>query len=223
MTVKYSTLQWDRKKVIVGETDLDANRPIVLLIGFHGADSIPENMLVHGNKLKLENAVTVFPEGPVDAGKGLWSWWKDGPRQAETVSAFVEYASRIIDAACQHLNLFLAAPKLQVCLWGFSQGGAAALTYALLGPRPIHKAAAICGFLPELPAPSPRTNPPARIMGIYGTNDGVIPSFLAEYALEEMKNRGHDRTTIKETPQGHEVAAENLRDVSAFFMPSSPF
>ncbi|MBI4389362.1 MAG: phospholipase [Nitrospinae bacterium] len=214
--MNYSNLIWEQKKVIVGQTDLDPTRDITLLMGFHGADSTPENMLVHGARLQLENAVTVYPEGPIDAGKGLWSWWKDGPRQAETVSAFVDYATRMIDAARAHIGLFLPSASVRTCLWGFSQGGAASLVYALLGPHPIHKAASICGFLPELPAAAPAEKMPAEILGIYGVNDGVVPSFLAEFALDEAKGRGH-KTAVKETPQGHELTAENLRDIGDFF------
>ncbi|MBI5428270.1 MAG: phospholipase, partial [Nitrospinae bacterium] len=202
----------------VGQTDLDPSRNIILLVGFHGADSTPENMLVHGARLKLDNAVTVYPEGPVDAGKGLWSWWQDGPRQAETVSSFLDYAARMIDAARAHIELFLPSAPVRTCLWGFSQGGAASLAYALLGPHPIHKAASICGFLPELPVAAPAEKTPAEVLGIYGLNDGVVPSFLAGFALDEMKNRGH-QTTVKETPQGHELTADNLRDIGDFFKP----
>jgi len=50
MTVHYKNTQWNNKKVIVGESELNPSHPARLLIGFHGADSTPENMLIHGNK-----------------------------------------------------------------------------------------------------------------------------------------------------------------------------
>ncbi|SVE03403.1 uncharacterized protein METZ01_LOCUS456257, partial [marine metagenome] len=75
MPEKYSTTEWNNKKVILGEDLLDAEIPINILIGFHGAESTPENILIHGNKLKLKNTFMIFPEGPVDAGEGRWSWW----------------------------------------------------------------------------------------------------------------------------------------------------
>ena len=51
------------------------------MIGFHGAGSTPENILVQGNRLKHPNTLMVFPEGQINAGDGIWSWWEDGPGQ----------------------------------------------------------------------------------------------------------------------------------------------
>ena len=85
MTTRYSTTEWNNKKVILGETKIDEKKPVNLLVGFHGAGSTPENILVLGNRLTLQNTLMVFPEGPVNAGDGIWSWWEDGPQQKETV------------------------------------------------------------------------------------------------------------------------------------------
>jgi len=215
MTIRYQNQIWQDKKVIVGETEMDPNAPLKLLMGFHGADSTPENMLIHGNRLALSNTLMVYPEGPVDAGEGLWSWWPDGPKQKEAVHSFLKYASGMIGEAQKFTQEHYghAAPK--TCLWGFSQGGAASLVYALLGSHPLHKVASICGFLPELPEDTTK-NEPTEILGIYGTNDEVIPSFLADFALDEMKGQGHT-LTAKETEQGHEVNGNNIDDLMIFF------
>lgn len=216
MPVNYSNAEWNRKKVIIGETALDPDQPIKLLIGFHGADSTPENMLVHGNRLQLENTVMVFPEGPVDAGEGLWSWWRDGPRQMETVAGFLEFTRGVIQQAHVYIQEKTDPEELKTCLWGFSQGGAASLVYALHNPRQLHKVASVCGFLPEMPSCENLNGSFINILGIYGINDEVIPPFLAEHALDEIKSRGH-QTIVKETAQGHELNAENLRDITEFF------
>ena len=105
---------------------------------------------------------------------------------------------------------------IRICLWGFSQGGAAALVLTLFSPSPLHKVASVCGFLPEIPEDATDSNSSIPILGIYGTNDDVVPSFLAEHALDEMKNKGHI-PKIRETPQGHELNAENLEELSKFF------
>ncbi len=215
MTVHYKNTQWNNKKIIIGESKLNSGRPPRLLIGFHGADSTPENMLIHGNKLKLSNTVFVYPEGPTDAGEGLWSWWPDGPRQKEAVHQFLDYTSQLVDHARLHLKE-LTDHSPQVCMWGFSQGGAAALVYSLLGSHPLHKAASVCGFLPEIPDDSSKQTHHTSIMGIYGLNDEVVPSFLAEHALEELEGQGLHLTKI-ETPQGHEVNADNIADLTEFF------
>ncbi len=215
MSIHYKNTEWNNKKVIVGESELNSDHPARLLIGFHGAESTPENMLIHGNKLKLSNTVFVYPEGPADAGDGRWSWWRDGPRQPETVKDFLEYAAGIVDEAHRYLHALTDhAPR--VCMWGFSQGAAAALAYALLGSHGLHKVGSVCGFLPEIPDGFPRQTHNASILGIYGLNDEVVPSFLAEYALDELEGQGH-RLTKKETPQSHEINAGNISDLTKFF------
>ena len=216
MTTKYTTTEWNNKKVILGEAEIAPDKPINLLIGFHGASSTPENMLVQGNRLKLSNTLLVFPEGHIDAGDGVWSWWEDGPRQGETVKDFITYASQVIDSAHEHFKNVNTGEKLRTCLWGFSQGGAASLTYSLLGKHSLFKVASICGFLPEFQDPVIKKKDPPQILGIFGSNDEVVPSFLADHALDEMKNHGHN-VKSKETAQPHELNSENLQDLCDFF------
>jgi predicted esterase len=216
MTTRYSTTEWDGKKIIFGETEVNEEKPINLLIGFHGAGSTPENMLILGNRLKLRNAFMVFPEGKVNAGEGIWSWWEDGPKQKESVESFVSYTSKIIDFSHQHYLNKNQNRQLKTCLWGFSQGGAASLAYTLLGTHALYKVASICGFLPELPNSSIKKKGSLSILGIFGANDEIVPSFLADHALEEMKTHGH-QVKSKETSQSHEVKPENLQNLGDFF------
>ena len=216
MSFKYKTTAWNNKKVILGEGSLNAKEPINILIGFHGAGSTPENMLIHGNKLVLDNTFMLFPEGPIDAGEGRWSWWVDGPKQKESVSDFLNFSFNMIAMAQDHLNSRFEKLETRISLWGFSQGGAAALTYTLLGKHPLHRVASVCGFLPEFSEQETVSESSVLILGIFGVNDDVVPSFLAEHALEEMKNKGHN-PTLKETSQGHELSEENLKELGVFF------
>ena len=216
MSFKYQTTEWNNKKVILGEGALNPREPINILIGFHGAGSTPENMLIHGNKLSLDNTFMLLPEGPIDAKEGRWSWWLDGPKQKESVSGFLKFSSSMIATAQDHLNSRFEKLETRVCLWGFSQGGAAALTYTLLGKYPLDRVASVCGFLPEFSEDQTLSELSVPILGIFGTNDDVVPSFLAEHALEEMKNKGHI-PTLRETSQGHELSEENLKELGVFF------
>ena len=216
MSLTYKTTEWNNKKVILGEGLINPKTPVKILIGFHGAESTPENMLIHGNRLQLENTCMLFPEGPADAGEGRWSWWRDGPKQKESVNDFLNFSSNMISMAQDHLNSRFEGIETRVCLWGFSQGGAAALVYTLIGTHPLHKTASVCGFLPEIPEKEIVAASSVPILGIFGTNDDVVPSFLAEHALEEMRNKGHN-PTIRETPQGHELNSENLAELREFF------
>jgi len=214
MPMKYTVSQWDGKKVIIGESGMPDTQPANLLIGFHGAESTPENILVKCNQLKLSNTLFVFPEGPVDADNDRWSWWLDGPKQKESVNAFIEHFANVIESAGQHMRDKYNAPDFTVSLWGFSQGAAAALVYALMGKHPIAKIASVCGFLPELPDGLAK-NSPTSILGIFGANDEVVPSFLAEHALDELKANNH-KVTVNETSQGHEITEENLKQIREF-------
>ena len=85
-----------------------------------------------------------------------------------------------------------------------------------MGAHPLHKVASVCGFLPEIAEQETKTDSSVPILGIFGTNDDVVPSFLAEHALEEMKNNGH-HPTLRETSQGHELNVENLKELDIFF------
>ena len=158
----------------------------------------------------------LFPEAPVDAGEGHWSWWVDGPKQKDSVTHFLNFSTNIIRKAQDYLSNRFESIETRICLWGFSQGGAAALIFTLMGAHPLHKVASVCGFLPEVPEQETKTESPVPILGIFGTNDDVIPSFLAEHALEEMKNNGHN-PTLRETSQGHELNVENLKELDIFF------
>ena len=217
MTTNYTVSEWDGKKVIIGKTIDDLTKPVDLLIGFHGAESTPENMLIHGNKLKLPNTILLFPEGPVDAQNNLWSWWLDGPKQKESVSSFIENVSSTIDSAHKFLKNELNISSCNTNLWGFSQGGAAALVYASWGRHQISKTASVCGFFPELPESSSKYTP-SNILGIFGSNDDVVPSFMAEFALDELKAEGHT-VNINETSQGHEITSENIEQITHFLTP----
>ena len=212
MTIKYKNIILNNKKVIVGEPDIDNDKPANILIGFHGAESTAENMLVQSNRLKLNNTILIFPEGPVDANEGRWSWWKDGPGQQKSVEGFLGFTNQLIESTHDHFKL---SPSNRISLWGFSQGGAASLVYALLGSRTIYKVASVCGFLPEIPTIKVERALTTKILGIFGANDEIVPSFLADYALEEMKNRGH-LVESKETSQTHELNSENLNDIGIF-------
>jgi predicted esterase len=140
----------------------------------------------------------------------------DGPKQKESVSDFLIFSFNMIAMAQDHLNSQFENLETRICLWGFSQGGAAALTYTLLGKHPLHRVASVCGFLPEYSEQEIVPGTPVQILGIFGTNDDVVPSFLAEHALEEMKNKGHN-PTMRETSQGHELNEENLKELGIFF------
>ena len=108
MTIKYQNALWNNKKVIIGEPD--NTEPLNILIGFHGAESTAENMLVQSNRLKLNNTILIFPEGPVDAKEGRWSWWKDGPGQPKSVEEFLDFTNQLIQATQDHFKSLSLKP-----------------------------------------------------------------------------------------------------------------
>ena len=76
--------------------------------------------------------------------------------------------------------------------------------------------ASVCGFLPEYSEQEIVPEYLFQFLEFLVVNDDVVPSFLAEHALEEMKNKGHN-PTLKETSQGHELSEENLKELGVFF------
>ncbi len=80
--------------------------------------------------------------------------------------------------AQDHLSNRFESLETRNCLWGFSQGGAAALVLTLMGTHSLYKVASVCGFLPEIPKQETKTDSSVPILGIFGTNDDVVPSFF---------------------------------------------
>tara|TARA_B100000686_G_scaffold349278_1_gene442282 strand:- start:301 stop:951 length:651 start_codon:yes stop_codon:yes gene_type:complete len=216
--MQYILTRWSGRKVILGENVIDPTKPIQLLLGFHGAESTPENMLIHGNLLKLNNTVMAFPEGFIDLEEGRFSWWEDGPKQNKTIKDFLENCDHLIDHANEHFQKKHPGQDIHISIWGFSQGASAALIYALFGNCDTWKIASICGFLPELPHVPPNKKNRAKVFGIFGSNDEVVPAFLAEHALDVMKSYGYD-STILQTSQSHEIIEANLDELTGFFKP----
>ena len=217
----YTQIQLNGRKVILGENKINSNKPIRLLIAFHGAESSPERMLIHGNRLELDNILMAFPEGLIEINEGNFSWWLDGPKQSKTVEKFLNYCDGLIEQIQDYLKINSPKKRTKTLLWGFSQGGAAALTYALLGRHHIYKVASVCGFLPETPKIPSENKPRADILGIFGSNDQVVPNFLAEHALSEMGRYGH-KMIFCETSQGHEINTQNLIKIKEFFADKVP-
>ena len=69
-------------------------------------------------------------------------------------------------------------------------------------------------FLPVLPQDLSK-NHATEILGIFGSNDEVVPSFIADHALDEMTAAGF-AVIARETSQGHEINGDNLKELSAF-------
>ena len=86
----------------------------------------------------------------------------------------------------------------------------------MLGSQDIFSVASVCGFLPRMPKQEKDDASNTSILGIFGLNDEIVPSFLAEHALDEFKNRGYPINII-ETNQGHELTSENLEQLTNFF------
>ena len=138
MTVHYKNAQWNNKKVIIGESDLNSDQPSApvdrfswsgLHAGEHADPRQQTETEQHGLRLSRRadrcqgRALELVARRTAPEGGG---------------HSFLDYTAQIVDEAHRHLKE-LTDHDPKICMWGFSQGGAAALVYSMLGSHPLHK------------------------------------------------------------------------------------
>ena len=119
-----------------------------------------------------------------------------------------------IDHRLADFGLF--SPSLSVT--GFSQG--AAMTYALLFlfPTRINRAAALAGFLPEVPPGFDRSALNGKPVYIaHGTRDETIPVEEARQAAEFLNSAGAD-VSYCENSGGHKLPTNCFSQLTHFLL-----
>jgi phospholipase/carboxylesterase len=105
----------------------------------------------------------------------------------------------------------------QIDLMGFSQGGATAISFALLYPRRVRKLAILSGFLPAgseaLISGLPLKE--KRIFVTHGTSDEMVPIAVARQTVTLLKQAGA-QVEYRESDVGHKVSAACIPALEAF-------
>jgi phospholipase/carboxylesterase len=216
----------DHAAVIV-ETGKNPNRSVIWLHGL-GADGhdfepiVPELLRPGFPAIRF-----IFPHAPVqpvsiNGGMAMRAWYDLygadlAAREDETgILASVKLVHGLLDrerdAGVRSEHLLLA---------GFSQGGAITLAAGLRYGHSLGGLIALSTYLP-LRAQAAETMHTANLktpvfMG-HGSHDAVVPERLGSLSRDRLRELGMNVSWTSYRGMGHSVSAEELRDLSSFFM-----
>lgn len=187
-------------------------QPDHLVIGFHGHGGDEHAAAAYASLLDpVGAALVIAPRGPLaTAGGAAWfaTTEADGPVPPlrATLTA--------VDAAAREAAEARGIPASDATAFGFSQGAAVALSYALEPARTLGLGAvvALAAFLPhpdELPDDLEAPAGAPRIFLHHGRDDDRVPLALARAAARVLERNGWDVTFV-EASGGHHVTVEAL-------------
>lgn len=207
---------------IVVEPTGAADAAVIWLHGL-GADGHDFEPIVPALDLPRGCAIRfVFPHAPyravtINNGMRMRAWYditgsemvrgEDEPG----IRASGDILKGLIGAQCAQ-----GIPSERIVVGGFSQGGAIALHGGLRHPVPLGGIIALSTYLPlpdRLAAEAAPANRPVPILMIHGTDDGIIPIFLAQRSRQTLERLGHAvewRTYAME----HSVIGEEIALIS---------
>lgn len=209
--------------VVAGET---ANPQLTILwmhgLGADGHDFAP---IVPELERQLNAPVKfIFPHAPVRPvtlnGGMLMPAWYD----IKSIGTTRDLSLDDIDESRKQIEAFIDAERStgmradQILLAGFSQGGAVAYHTGLHHPVPLAGIIALSGYIPvpgddESEYPEAIRNMPILIG--HGTRDPVVPTVLADQALEHLKAQGFP-CSYKKYAMEHSVCPQEIDDIAAF-------
>ncbi len=190
-------------------------------LGADGHDFVP---IVPELRLPSDTAIRfVFPHAPVRPvtinGNMEMRAWYDILRIAEDGMnvAHIEESSRQVEALVREQEA-QGIPCDQILLAGFSQGGTIALHTGLRLQQRLAGLVALSTWLPPAPGLHGRHRGPntsAPVFQAHGRADMVVPHMLGEMTRASLEQLGCD-LEWREYDMGHQVCAEQIRDLSAW-------
>lgn len=203
------------------------------VICLHGLGSSGSNMSPLARQLNLPGVRFVFPDAPqrpVTCNQGyVMPAWYDIEHFDFTKRYVCDEAG--IDASCQRIRALIAdeqahygIPPENIFLMGFSQGGSIALELGLHSDTTF---AGIIG-LSTLPAKALKTfeNVSTHSQNIpiflaHGTQDDILPFSMADQMASSLKELNCP-LTWQSYIMRHEICAQELNDLRAWFLSSTP-
>jgi phospholipase/carboxylesterase len=185
---------------IVIEPATGAGAAVIWLHGL-GADGHDFEPIVPALDLPPGAAVRfVFPHAPyrtvtINNGLRMRAWYditgSEMARQEDErgIRASAAEVQALINQQCRS-----GIPADRIVLAGFSQGGAIALHSALRHPAPLAGVVALSTYLPLAERLEREADPANRsipILMVHGTDDGVIPLFMAERSRRRLAELGY--------------------------------
>lgn len=164
----------------------------------------------------------VFPHAPVrpvtlNGGMQMRAWFDlySSIRDARIDEAGIAEACAAVTALIDR-EVERGTPSDRVVLAGFSQGGALALAAGLAYPSPLAAIVSLSAWLPPAYAtPVPAQAKTPMFIG-HGAYDRVVESSLGRATHAALVARGCN-AEWHEYPMEHQVAAQEITDLRAFF------
>lgn len=185
------------------ESTTDAPAAILL----HGLGADENDLLPYADSLP-DDLHVLSVRAPHAARGGGYAWMGSGSDPFDrTVELLAEFAERVPDA-------YDVDPE-RIGLFGFSQGGKAALVALVEEPGLFEWAVSLNGFLPrshdDADALSRARGKPVFV-GV-GEDDTVISADLGEETADRLADAGLD-VTFRSYPVGHRIAVTEVEEVA---------
>jgi phospholipase/carboxylesterase len=183
-----------------------------VLVVLHGHGDDPALLAHRRDELDPDHRATlVAPSGPVALEGGGRAWFHDhgAPGDGDALVAAVDHA---IDEGIARATTGPAT----VALVGWSQGGAAALAYAVRASAPrLAGVATIAGWLPPVDGLEWAPRPDLRVLMVHGEDDEVVPLPLGRSAARFLEREGAE-VTWATRPAGHRLEPAMTATVAAW-------
>jgi phospholipase/carboxylesterase len=191
-------------------------RPQRVFLLVHGWTGDEDSMWVFASRLP-EDALLIAPRAPYPSELGGFSWVERKSGELPWLDDF-RFPVELVQMLLNDLAGRFDADFSRVNLAGFSQGGALALSFAMLNPARVERVAGLATFLPEksesLVARKPLVG--KSIFLGHGTEDDIVSVELARSAVRQLQAAGAD-VSYCETEVGHKLGADCFNAFAAFF------
>lgn len=162
--------------------------------------------------------VVVAPRAPLQAEYGGYAWVSVKAGKWNSFQEFSSIAKQLDEQIPAWLKMAGLKENSPINLMGFSQGGALALTYALLFPKKLNKIACLSGFLPD----NSESIQPSILAAekqffiAHGTKDKIVPIEFARQSVKFLQKIGA-KVIFCEDDIGHKLSANCFEGINQFF------
>lgn len=183
----------------------------------HGWSGNEKSMSIFTSSLP-DDAVIIFPRGPLKLGENEYAWADIRNRVKPRFDDYAKISSGLlisIQELIQSLNLPTMNEKIN--LIGFSQGAAIGAVTSILYPDKFHKVALLSGFLPSNPPTlKPETLSSNNYYIAHGTQD-ILVEFEKAIKLKNYLEEYNATTKFCQEDLGHRIGATCLKNLKLYF------
>ncbi len=199
-------------RVLRPRTPVEGLAPALLMLHGRGADELDLLGLADSLDPRL---LVVSARAPARLGFG-YHWYDLLDIGRPEPRSFVR-SLELLKRFAGELGELYGADPARLYLLGFSQGAMMSGSLTVLHPQLVAGTVMLSGYLPLAAG---LDTDPAKLKGqpfyvAHGTQDPVIPVSFGREAREYLRSVGAD-LTYSEYPMGHQIALEELEDVSAW-------